>query len=308
MARPALSLTVLAVALGLVAFAVATGPRRGAAQTTGQPAAESVTGESVARGGYVLHAAGCLSCHTDSKNNGEPLAGGRVLPTPFGTFYPPNITPDRETGIGGWTLEDLSRALREGRAPDGRHYYPAFPYTSYTGMTDQDVADLWAYLMAQPPIARANRAHELPLPFRFRALLGLWKALFFEPGRFTGDSAKDATWNRGAYLVGALGHCGECHTPRNALGGMDRSRRLAGTAKGPQGKKVPNITPDPKEGIGDWRESDITFFLKTGFLPDGDVAGGAMAEVIDDGTSHLTDADRAAIAVYLRGLDPLSGP
>lgn len=303
MVRPALSLTVLAVALGLAAFATVAGSGRAAAQSADKPTAESVT-----RGGYVLRAAGCLSCHTDSKNKGQPLAGGRALPTPFGTFYPPNITPDSDTGIGEWTIEDLSHALREGRAPDGRHYYPAFPYTSYTGMTDQDVADLWAYLMAQPPVARANQPHELPLPFRFRALLGIWKALFFEPGRFTGDPAKDATWNRGAYLVEALGHCGECHTPRNALGGMDSDRRLAGTAKGPQGKKVPNITPHAKEGIGDWRESDTAFFLKTGFFPDGDVAGGAMAEVIDDGTSHLNDADRAAIAAYLRDLPPSPGP
>ncbi|MHA1601107.1 MAG: c-type cytochrome, partial [Alphaproteobacteria bacterium] len=210
--------------------------------------------------------------------------------------------------IGGWTVEDLARAVREGRAPDGSHYYPAFPYPSYTGMTDRDVADLWAYLMAQPPVARENQAHELPLPFRFRVVLGIWKALFFEPGRFTGDPAKDAAWNRGAYLVEALGHCGECHTPRNVLGGVDNSRRLAGAAKGPQGKKVPNITPHPKDGIGDWRESDIAFFLKTGFFPDGDVAGGAMTEVIDDGTSKLNDADRAAIAAFLRDLPPLPGP
>ena len=297
------SLAVLGTVLGMAAFGTAMGPGRAVAQTVDRPAAESVV-----RGGYVLRAAGCVSCHTDHKNKGPPLAGGRALPTRFGTFYPPNITPDTETGIGGWSIEDLARALREGLTPEGSHYYPAFPYTSYTGMSDQDVGDLWAYLMAQPPVARANIPHELTLPFRFRPVLGIWKSLFFEPGRFVDDSAKDKVWNRGAYLVNALGHCRECHTPRNVLGGVDNSRRLAGTAKGPQGKKVPNITSHPKDGIGVWSESDIVFFLKTGFYPDGDVAGGAMAEVIDDGTSQISDADRAAIAAYLRDLRPLSGP
>ena len=304
----ALSLTVLGAAVGLAAvsfFALGTaiGPGRAVAQTVGQTAAEAVV-----RGGYVFRAAGCLSCHTDRKNKGQPLAGGRALPTPFGTFYSPNITPDEETGIGGWTTEDLAQAVREGLAPDGSHYYPSFPYTSYTGMADRDVADLWAFLMAQAPVVRKNTPHELHLPFRFRPVLGIWKALFFESGRLADDPAKDAVWNRGAYLVESLGHCRECHTPRNVLGGADNSRRLAGTAKGPQGKKVPNITPHPKDGIGDWRESDIVFYLKTGFLPDGDVAGGVMGEVIDDGTSHLNDADLAAIAAYLRDLPPLPGP
>ena len=292
----------LAAALGLAAVVTAAGPGRAAAPSAVEAA------DPAARGAYVFHAAGCQACHTDSKNKGPRLAGGRALSTPFGTFYTPNITPDAETGIGGWSVEDLARALHEGRGPDGRHYYPAFPYTSYTGMTDRDVADLWAYLMAQPPISRPNRAHELLLPFRFRATLGIWKALFFKPGRFAGDPARDETWNRGAYLVEALGHCGACHTPRNMLGGLDKSSRLAGTASGPEGKKVPNITPHPEDGIGKWRESDITFFLKTGFLPDGDVAGGAMTEVIDEATSHLSDTDRAAIAVYLRSLPPLPGP
>jgi mono/diheme cytochrome c family protein len=298
----------------MTAFGTA-GPVRSDAQPASPPttiqmvqAARMGASEAVVRGGYVLRAAGCLSCHTDSKNKGPPLAGGRALPTPFGTFYTPNITPENETGIGGWTVENLTLALREGRAPKGDHYYPAFPYTSYTAMSDRDVADLWAYLMAQPPVVRAHTPHDLKLPFRFRPVLGIWKALFFTPGPFADDPAKDPVWNRGAYLVEALGHCRECHTPRNMLGGAKNNWRLAGAAKGPQGKKVPNITPHPKDGIGDWRESDIIFYLKTGFLPDGDVVGGAMAEVIEDGTSHLNDADLAAIAVYLRDLPPLPGP
>lgn len=291
-------------AVGLLgAFAIAALAVPALAQTTAPDA-----GGAVVRGAYVFRAADCLSCHTDRKNKGQPLAGGRALATPFGTFYTPNITPDPATGIGRWTIEDFRRALREGLAPDGSNLFPAFPYPSYSGMTDQDISDLWAYLQAQPPVVQANLPHDLALPFRYRALISVWKALFFSPHPFAAEPDKDAEWNRGAYLVQVLGHCGECHTPRNALGGPDTSRRLAGAAKGPDGKKVPNITPFPKSGIGDWRESDITYFLKTGFLPDGDVAGAAMAEVIEDGTSHLTDADRAAIAVYLRALPPLPGP
>lgn len=263
---------------------------------------------AVARGAYVLRAAGCLACHTDAKNKGAPLAGGRALVTPFGTFYTPNITPDREHGIGAWSDADFLRALRAGVAPDGAHYYPAFPYASYTGMSEQDILDLKAYLFAQPAVAQSNRPHDLDFPFGFRFLLGIWKSLFFAEGRHVADPTRDERWNRGAYLVEHLGHCGECHTPRNFLGALNEDRRLAGNPVGPDGKKVPNITPDPDEGIGDWRESDIMYFLKTGFLPDGDVAGGAMTDVIEESTSHLTDADRAAIAAYLLSLPPLPGP
>jgi mono/diheme cytochrome c family protein len=297
---------ILVTAVGLAAGVMTSGPSPVAAQTSAQP--DAGAGDSVTRGGYIFRAAGCFSCHTDSKTKGLPLAGGRPLATPFGTFFTPNITPDRNTGIGTWSAADLGRALREGLSPAGDNYYPAFPYTSYTGMTDQDVGDLWAFLMAQPPVSQVNRPHELPLPFRFRATLGIWKELFFTPGRFAADPGRDAAWNRGAYLVQVLGHCGECHTPRGVLGGLDGGKRLAGTAKGPDGKKVPNITPHPEDGIGKWSESDIIYFLKTGFFPDGDVAGGAMVEVIEDGTSFLDDADRSAIATYLRDLPPMAGP
>ncbi|HEX9792225.1 MAG TPA: cytochrome c [Kiloniellales bacterium] len=300
----------LAAVVCLAAGVSASGPRPAAAQASTQPAggADGGGGDVVARGTVVFRAAGCMSCHTDSKNLGRPLAGGRPLITPFGTFYTPNITPDRDTGIGNWSVADLSRSLHEGLSPAGSHYYPAFPYTSYTGMTDQDVGDLWAFLMAQPPVIQANRPHELSLPFRFRASLGVWKGLFFSAGRFAPDPGRDAAWNRGAYLVQVMGHCGECHTPRGALGGLDGDKRLAGTAKGPDGKKVPNITPHPQDGIGKWTESDISYFLKTGIFPDGDAAGGAMVEVIEDGTSFLDDSDRSAIARYLLDLPPIAGP
>ena len=264
--------------------------------------------DPVARGAYVMRAAGCFACHTDLKNAGPPLAGGRALETPFGTFFTPNITPHPDHGIGAWTDSDFIRALREGVSPDGSHYFPAFPYTSYVGMTEPDILDLKAYLFAQPPVARANTPHDIDFPFGFRPLLGLWKALYFDGAVVAEAPGKDEAWHRGAYLVEHLGHCGECHTPRNMLGGLDRDRPMAGNPRGPDGDKVPNITPHPTDGLGDWSTSDLTWFLKTGFFPDGDFAGGAMTDVVEHGTGHLTDADLAAIAAYLRSLPPLVGP
>ena len=263
--------------------------------------------EAAARGAYLFRAAGCAGCHTDPKRKHEPLAGGPALSTPFGTFYAPNITPDPEHGIGRWSDADFLRALRQGRAPDGRHYYPAFPYTSYSGMTERDTLDLKAYVFSLAPAARPSRPHEIAFPFNFRVLLGLWKTLFFAPRPFAPEPDRDAQWNRGAYLVEHLGHCGECHTARNVLGAMDAARKLVGSPKGPDGKRVPNITPDPKDGIGRWQVLDITYYLKTGFLPDGDVADGAMSEVIEQGTAHLSDSDRTAIAIYLLSLPAVPG-
>jgi len=256
----------------------------------------------VRHGAYVFHAAGCFSCHTDVKNKGAPLAGGRALATPFGTFYSPNITPDPTHGIGAWEETDFARALRQGRAPDGSHYFPAFPYAAYTGIDDDDLQALWAYLKAQPPVAQPNRAHDLDFPFNLRSLVGLWKWLYFQPGPRRPDPDRSPQWNRGAYLVEVLLHCGECHTPRTFLGGLDHDRRLAGTRDGPDGKPVPNITPDPKTGIGDWSEADLTTQFELGMLPDGDFVGGVMAEVVEHSTRHLTATDVQAIWEYLRGL------
>ena len=272
------------------------------AAAPGPAAAQSAQDASLERGAYIFHAAGCLACHTAVESGGAPLAGGRPLATPFGTFYAPNITPDRTHGIGAWSDEDFIRALRKGVAPDGRHYYPSFPYTSYTGMSERDMRDLKAYLFSQAPVARPNTPHDLGFPFGFRPLLWPWKLLFFSEGRRVEDPARDAPWNRGAYLVEHLGHCGECHTPRNALGALQHDRAMAGNPSGPEGKKVPNITPQKDGGIGDWSESDLTYFLKIGFLPDGDFAGGAMTEVIENSTSRLSDEDRGAIARYLFSL------
>lgn len=266
--------------------------------------AQDATSGQLARGAYVFRIAGCQSCHTDTEHGGAPLAGGRALKTPFGTFYTPNITPDPVHGIGGWTLAQFDRALRHGIAPGGKLLYPAFPYNYYTHMTDQDVADLYAYLMAQPPVASTPPPNDLDFPFDMRFLLRIWRILYFHPGPLpqTGERHLD----RGRYLVDALGHCGACHTPRTALGGPNLDKYLAGTADGPNGKRVPNITPDPKTGIGDWSKDDIITLLTSGFLPDGDVVTGPMGEVIDNSTSHLTKDDADAIATYLLAIPPVA--
>jgi len=263
---------------------------------------------ALAHGAYLFAAAGCEGCHTDVKNKGAPLAGGRALATPFGTFYTPNITADVETGIGGWSDEDFARALRDGLSPSGEHLYPAFPYPSYTGMSDDDMRALKAYIFSLPPVRQENREHELGFPFNWRFLLGGWKMLNFTPGALQPDPAKGAAWNRGAYLVEALAHCGECHTPRGALGGLDRDLWLSGTPDGPDGDKVANITPDEATGLGAWSTSQITGALRTGLLPDGDVVGSVMGEVVQNSTSRLTGDDRAAIAEYLQALPPIANP
>ena len=264
---------------------------------------DSIDRGPIARGEYIFNAADCLGCHTVPKT-GQRLAGGRALKTPFGTFFTPNITPDRETGIGGWTDQDFIRALREGRSPNGTAYFPVFPYTSFTHLTDQDLRDLKAYLDAQPPVSQRNKPHEVSPPFGWRFLLPVWQALFLDKDGLPEETGRDERWKRGRYLVRAAGHCGECHSPRNFLGAVDHSRMLAGSPTGPEGKAVPNITPDPEKGIGKWSEGEVTFLLEIGMQPDGDFVGGGMNEVVDNSTSKLTAEDRAAIAAYLRTVPP----
>lgn len=230
-----------------------------------------------------------------------PYAGGRALKTPFGTFYGPNLTPHPEAGIGRWSEADFFRAMREGRRPDGANYFPAFPYTSFTKITDSDLRDLWAYLRSLPPSAQPNRRHELPWFLRWRSLVTVWKRLFFTAGPFVPDPAASAPVNRGAYLVQALGHCGECHTPRNLLGGPKRGRFLAGGMT-PEGKEVPNLTPTR---LKKWSDRELADFLTTGTTPDGDVPGEAMGEVIRNTTSQLSARDLAALIAYLRSLPAL---
>jgi mono/diheme cytochrome c family protein len=260
---------------------------------------------AVERGRYLIAAGGCNACHTDTKNKGEMLAGGPAIKTPFGTFYGPNITPDPTYGIGSWSDADFVRALREGRGPGGRHFFPAFPYTSFTNITEKDLLDLKAYIFAQKPVAKPSRPNDLSFPFNWRFLQTFWRWLYFSEGPFKPDPAKSAEWNRGAYLTQALGHCGECHTPRTALGGLETGSAMAGTYNAAEKAVVPNITPDPETGIGKWSADDIVTALKMGMLPDGDFVGSLMTEVVNEGTSKLTDADLRAMAVYLRSLPPI---
>ena len=267
--------------------------------------------DAIRRGEYVAAAAGCFGCHTDVKGKGAAFAGGRALKTPFGTFYGPNITPDRETGIGAWSAEDFRRALRDGVSPSGKSYYPAFPYTSFTRMTDADIDDLWRYLRSTQAAAVETRAHSLKFPYSQRWLMGIWRALYFTPGAFDPETpapdgvADESVWRRGAYLVRALVHCGECHTPRGDLGSLDADLELAGNAAGPEGDPAPNITPHAATGIGGWSADEIFTYLEIGMNPEGDFAGGAMAEIIENSTGKLSAGDRAAIAAYLLALKPV---
>ncbi len=266
--------------------------------------ADSTENSPVERGAYLIRAAGCIACHTDEKNDGVPLAGGRALATPFGTFHSPNITPDTETGIGDWTDDQFITALREGKSPDGHLYYPVFPYPSYTGIRDEDMLAIKAYLFAQEPVRQQNKAHEAAFPLGWRFLLTGWQMLNFEPGALADDPDQSMEWNRGRYLVDALAHCGECHTPRGMTGGVNDAHYLSGTAEGPDGEEVPNITPHDT-GISDWSEGDIKTLLKSGLKPNFDDVQGSMAEAIRDGLAFLTEEDLNAIAVYLKSVPPI---
>lgn len=259
--------------------------------------------QSAERGKAIFDAAGCYACHTEK--NGPAMAGGPPLTTPFGTFYAPNITPDPETGIGKWSDADFIRALREGISPGGQPFYPVFPYTAYTQMTRQDMLDLKAYLFSLAPVKRVSRTHDLKFPYSVRATLYPWRWLNFSAGEFRPDPARSAQVNRGAYIVQALTHCGECHTPRDFIGGLEKNLWLSG-ARMPVGDLVAtNLTPD-KTGLASWSAADIVASLETGELPEGGTLGGEMGEVVANSTSKMPDGDRQAIAVYLKALPPIA--
>jgi mono/diheme cytochrome c family protein len=258
--------------------------------------------QAVQRGERVYYAAGGCGCHTDYKHHGMTLAGGRGLKTPFGTYFSTNLTPDPGTGLGRWSEADFVRAMREGVGPDGRQYFPVFPYTSFTRMTDADLHDLWAFLRAQTPVQQADRPPDVWPPFGWRSLIPLWKWLYFKPGRFQPDPARPAAWNRGAYLAQAVAHCGECHTPRNLGGALEPGRQYAGSLDGPDGQLAPNITPDDATGIGRWSKADLVYLLETGIKADGDNVQGLMDESIEHGFSKISAADREAIADYVRSV------
>lgn len=252
-----------------------------------------------ANGEQVFYAAGCASCHSAPEAEGEDrliLAGGRAFPSDFGTFYAPNISPDSAEGIGDWTERDFLNAVMRGVSPQGQHYYPAFPYGTYGRAEVEDMQDLWAFMTTLPADATPSRAHDVGFPFSIRRALGGWKQLYLsEDWVVSGDLEPEL--ERGRYLVEALGHCGECHTPRTALGGLRRDAWLTGAANPSGDGRIPNITPAELT----WSAPDIANYLNDGFTPEFDSAGGEMVEVIAN-MSQLPESDRVAIAAYLRAL------
>jgi len=257
-------------------------------------------------GRILFYAGGCTSCHTTPNQSDKlRLGGGYALKSPFGTFHVPNISPHKQDGIGSWNINDFIRAMREGVSPDGRHYYPAFPYTSYQRMSREDLADLFAFMMSLPPVEGRAPGHELPFPYNIRRGIGLWKLAFLDGKPFAPDPSKSAGWNRGAYLVNGPGHCAECHSERNFAGAIIEERRFAG-GPDPEGRgTVPNITPHPS-GIGGWTVDDLTTLLKTGETPNFDTVGGPMGDVVRN-TAQLPESDRQAMAEYLLSLPPKAG-
>lgn len=261
---------------------------------------------AAARGNYLVTAANCGGCHTDTEHNGARFAGGKASESPFGTYYSRNITPDSVHGIGAWSDVDFLTALRAGVSPSGAHYFAAFPFTAFTLMTDRDILDIKAYLATVPPSATVNRAPDAPFPFNLRAVMVPWRALFFHQGPFIPVPGQSEEWNRGAYLASAVVHCAECHTPRNFLGGLKSDRGFSGaTLYGSDDVRTPNITSDPRDGIGTWSVADIEALLDTGTTPTDEFVSGPMSEVVD-GTAKLTVADRHAIAVFVKSLPPVA--
>ncbi|SNR70923.1 c-type cytochrome [Puniceibacterium sediminis] len=291
--RKALTFVALAalVAVGAVLFVTRPTP-------VNEAAFSNLTGSDT-QGELVFIAAGCASCHHAPDAKGEAklvLAGGQRFVSDFGTFVAPNISPDPQAGIGGWTLTDFASAVTRGVSPEGQHLYPAFPYSAYTHMVPQDVADLWAYLRTLPASDVQSQPHEVGFPFNIRLGLGLWKMLFMSDQWVVADT-DDESLTRGRYLVEALAHCGECHTPRNVLGGLQRNAWLSG-AENPDGPgRIPALTPDKLT----WSETDIAYYLETGFTPDFDSVGGHMVEVVEN-FGKLPASDRAAVAAYLKAL------
>ncbi|WP_458760257.1 c-type cytochrome [Afipia sp. TerB] len=259
---------------------------------------------NLANGEVIFNAGGCSSCHAIKDKPRTELGGGLAISSPFGTFHAPNISPHPVDGIGKWSEADFVTAMTKGTSPSGAHLYPAFPYTSYQHARIEDVRDLFAYMKTLPEVAGTAPPHDLRFPFNIRRLLGGWKFLFLDGKPFVPDPKQSDKWNRGAYLVNSFGHCAECHSPRNSLGGIVEKQRFAG-GPNPEGEGwVPNIT---QKGLKDWSEADIAAVLKTGELPDGDSVGGSMVRVVKN-TSLLSDEDRAAMAAYLKSLPPVDGP
>ncbi len=294
--RPVIIAAAVAI-LGAGGFLALTDPslQRAAAEPVPVGAPDLANGEAL------FHAGGCASCHAaPGQDDRTRLSGGLKLASPYGAFVVPNISPHPRDGIGGWTDAQFVQAMRAGVSPDGRHYYPAFPYTSYQRMGAADLRDMFAYIRTLPVVEGRTGDHEIAFPYNIRRGLGLWKLAFLDGKAFTPDPAKPASWNRGAYLVEGPGHCAECHSPRNALGALVDAQRFAG-GPSPDGKgTVPNITPH-EDGVGGWSQAEMVELLTTGFTPSFDSVGGSMASVVKN-TAALSDADREAMAEYLLSL------
>jgi mono/diheme cytochrome c family protein len=259
----------------------------------------------VAKGEYLARAGDCIACHTAP---GDKLfAGRRAMLTPFGTLYTSNITPDPETGIGNWTPDQFYGAMHTGRFPDGGLLYPAMPFGSYTKVTREDSDAIFAYLKTVPPVRRANRPHDLQFPYNNRSLILGWRTLYFSEGEYRPDATKSDEWNRGAYLVGGLGHCAMCHTAINALGGSSESEAFQGGLIPMQNWYAPSLTSNKEAGLGDWSLKDISDLLRTGVSKRG-VVYGPMAEVVYNSLQYLSDGDIRAMAVYLKSLAEGSQP
>jgi mono/diheme cytochrome c family protein len=288
-------------------MAFASGQRVALAQypsnPTGVPADLTAT-DPLAHGRYLVQAADCEACHT--AEGGQPFAGGRPFHTSFGTIYSPNITPDAKTGIGSWSDADFLTAVHEGRDKDGQHLYPAFPYAAYTYLTDQDVMAIKAYIFSVPPVSNVAPPNTLHFPFNQRGLMAIWALLYDPDKRFEPVADRSPTWNRGAYLVESLGHCGECHTPRNLLQALNNRDKFAGGMA--EGWRAYNLSSDAASGIGSWTKEEMLQYLSTGHSMNRGSAFGPMAQAVHLSFQNLTASDLAAIAEYVRTVPPVASP
>ncbi|MGY3038784.1 mono/diheme cytochrome c family protein [Rhodanobacter sp. TND4EL1] len=281
--------------VALAGFAGATGLGAWATDAARTSAGPQV---SVERGRYLVQAGDCMACHT--ADGGAPFAGGRAVPTPFGIIYSTNITPDRSTGIGSWSEEDFHRAMHEGISRDGHHLYPAFPYPWFTRISRDDVRDIKAYLDTRQPVHQANRQNKLPWPFSMRGVMAVWNGLYLDKGSYRSDPAKSPQWNRGAYLVEGVGHCSACHGDKNFAGSVDKNHPLDGGYA--ENQFAPALTGDTRDGLGAWSEQDIVDYLGKGYNARA-AAAGPMSEVVQQSTQYLSEPDRRAIAIYLKGFN-----